>query len=173
MRVIEKQRLVALLILIISFISQSVLFGQTETRGYQKALKYILNDNKGKNILISDTITHLSYFSFGEQIDTVWGTNSNITSHILDSVDHARENYKSVLVQFKGTRLGAITSAYIIFFSDFYSNMVIGEIMPLKSKRHIYSHHAQSLFNKADRYLFVFDKNYSLKKVFKTTAFYE
>jgi hypothetical protein len=162
------------LILTLSFaiLFYSNLFGQNNT-GYLTALKYIADDNHGKRILVSDTIIHLDFSNFWDRIDSLHAGKREALVRSLDSLDHARENQQFVLKEFKGVKFDGNGPTYVMFFSDFYEGMVIGEIMPQKNKKHPFMHNAQASFNEATQYLFIFDKKYKLKQVFKGRIAYD
>ncbi|MGZ3778902.1 MAG: hypothetical protein ACXVJB_12715 [Mucilaginibacter sp.] len=140
---------------------------------YQKALKYIVDDNRGKKMLVSDTIINIGFRDFWDRIDSLYGGNSDTLFHRLDSLDHARENQQFVLKEFNGVKFEGVEPVYDIFFSDFYHNMIIGEIMIQKSKNHPLNYNAQASFNEAMQYLFIFDKKHKLKMVLKQKMAYD
>jgi hypothetical protein len=147
-------------------------FGQNAI-AYQKALKYITNKNAGKNMVVSDTIYHLPFHNFTEEICNIWGKDNDFVSGRLDSVDRVQENKKFVLNEFKNLKFVGKEPTEIIYFSNFYSLMVIGEIIERKNKKRGVSHDAQTGFNESTQYLFIFDKKYSLKRVFKIRLAYD
>jgi hypothetical protein len=147
-------------------------FGQNAI-AYRKALKYIANQNAGKNMVVSDTIIHLPFHNFTEQVCKLWDKNSNVVHDVLDSVDHAQGNQKFVLNEFKNLKFVGKGPTEIIYFSTFFSFMVIGEIIKQKNKKGVVSHDVNSGFNESTQYLFIFDKKYSLKRVFKIRLAYD
>jgi hypothetical protein len=148
------------------------LFGQNVT-GYLKALKYITNENAGKRIIVCDTIIHLPFHNFTEQISELWHKNSSIVNHILDSIDHAQGQEKFILPEFKNLRFAGKKPTEIIYFSNFYSFMVIGEVIEQENGKRGLGHDVNTGFNESTQYLFIFDEKYSLKKVFKVRVAYD
>jgi len=147
-------------------------FGQNAVV-YLKALKYITNKNAGKSIVVCDTIIYLPFHNFTEEICKVWGKTSDIVHDVLDSIDRNQGNRKVVLNEFKNLKFAGKEPTTIVYFSNFYSFMVIGETIEQKNKKYGLSHDAQTGFNESIQYLFLFDKKYSLKRVFKIRLAYD
>jgi len=156
---------------VVGTIIQTPSFSQT-TSAYLIALKYIVNKNAGKSIIVSDTIIHLPFHDFAAQICKLWNRDCNGVHDVLDSLDQAEENRKTVLNEFKNLKFNGREPTQIVYFSNFYSLMVIGEVIE-QNKKHGLSHEVQTGFNQSTQYLFVFDKRYSLKKVFKIKLAYD
>jgi len=168
MKNFKKSFLVTVMLAVI----HSPLFSQPAS-AYLKALKYITDQNEGKQMVVSDTIIHLPFHNFTAEICTMWEKNNRIVHDILDSIDNAQENQKFVLNEFRGLKLCGKGPKEIIYFSNFYSFMVIGEILVQQNKKRGLNHDAQTGFNESTQYLFIFDNKYSLKKVFKITMAYD
>jgi hypothetical protein len=143
------------------------------TTAYRKALKYIVDDNHRKKISVSDTIISIGFSNFWDRIDSLYGGNTDTLFHTLDSLDHAKETQQFVLKEFSGVKFDGGGPVYDIFFSGLYKNMLIGEIMIQKSKKHPLNYNAQASFNEAVQYLFIFDEKHILKKVFKQKMAYD
>ncbi len=152
-------------------IIQTSAFSQT-TSAYLAALKYIVSDNAGKNIIVSDTIIHLPFHDFAKQICKLWNKDCDSVRDFLYSLDQAEENQKTESNEFKNLKFKGKGPTEIVYFSNFYSFMVIGEIIELNKKRGL-SHDAQTGFNESTQYFFVFDQKYLLKKVFKFKYIYD
>jgi hypothetical protein len=94
----------------------------------------------------------------------IWNKNTNAVMNLLDSVDNAQEHQRFVLDEFRNLKIAGKEPVQIVYFSNFYSFMVIGEIMLLKDRWGRLSHGSQASFNQSTQYLFVFDEKNALKK---------
>jgi hypothetical protein len=161
-----------LFLALISTVVYTAAFNQPAA-AYLKALKYIKHQNTDKNMVVSDTIIHLPFSNFDREISKIWNKNTNAVMNLLDSVDNAQEHQTFVLDKFKNLKITGKEPTQIVYFSNFYSFMVIGEIMQLKDRWGRLSHRSQASFNQSTQYLFVFDEKYKLKKVFEIKIAYD
>lgn len=146
------------------------LFGQ-EASVYFKAFSYIQKHNREAHLVVSDTIIHLDFSNFNEQIAKLRNQSARKTVAILDSIDQARENKKFAMKELADLRVHKNGPVQIVYFSDLYDNMLIGEVLEQKSGSR--SHSSQASFTQVKEYLFIFDKKFVLKKIFTAQIAYD
>ena len=143
--------------------------------GYTRALKYIESSNKGHHILVSDTIIRLDFTFFNEELDSLPNNrNHRKTIELLDSVDQSNDNCQKFMPILKGQKQRGLRKTKIIYFSPFYKNMVVGEILDRQTDGWSgLSHNEQASFSESTQYLFIFDEKYRIQKVFKIRVAYD
>jgi len=140
---------------------------------YIKALYYIIKQNPDKNIVVSDTIIHFPFTIFSKHISEIWGKNRDVVSDTLYKVDQEQEKLEFELNEFKNLQFPGSGPTQVIYFSNFYSSMVIGEILEKRISKHGLNHDAQTGFNESTQYLFLFDEKHAIKRVFKELYIYD
>jgi len=143
--------------------------------GYVRALKYIESSNKGHHILVSDTVIRLDFTSFTEELDSLQSKQNHTTTiDLLDSVDQSNSRCQKFMPILKGQKQRGLGNTKIIYFSPFYKNMVVGEILDRKNDGWSGpGHREQAGFNESTQYLFIFDEKYRIQKVFKIRMAYD
>ena|ERR1700759_216372 len=160
----------------LTLLSQQREENHLENKGYLRALKYIVNSNKQKNILVSDTLVPLHFATFSKDLDTFYINQKHPKFYdLLDSVDQAKDTSERFCPVLKNKQSKHKGKTEIIYFSPVYDHMLIGEILERQYFKKWYglNHHAQAGFNQSMQYLFIFDKKYNIQKIFKATIAYD
>jgi hypothetical protein len=151
----------------------NTLWGQN-TLPYLRAFKYIKDHNRGEYIVVSDTITYLELSRFAQQIAKIENReNDNKLMLTLDSIDQTRKHHEFVLKDLKSLSVIGEGPVQIVYFSDLYKHMLIGEILEQVPGERNLGHRKQTSFNKAKQYLFVFDQKLAIKNVFEIMIQYD
>lgn len=142
---------------------------------YIAAYNYVANDsiNRGKNIVVSDSIVDLDRFWFSKDL-----TEFTVEKEKLD-LYRLRKNYvwfdsfysPCISSLFSGKNLN---SKLVLFFSTIEDNMLRVDLLPYNKKwKNKFSYDTMSFQNVGQIYLFIFNKDRSIKKAFSHEIIYD
>jgi len=155
----------ALVLAVAIFLCQCA-FSQSENL-YQTAFRYVRDLNKGRELFAGDTLVSFPLYAYKDELSGYWHKTGDATETIADSSDWDSEADKIVQLDFlKQLRTKGAKPAHIIYFSRVcLGNLLIAEAMPEKHDANL-SHEDQAAYNNCTQYLFIFDENGKIKKVF-------
>ena len=141
-------------------------FAQPENL-YSAAFHYIRNLNKTREIIVNDTLQTFPLYSFNADLSGHWYKSLNITERAADSVDWESEPDQRVHLDFlKQLSVKGARPTQLVYFSKVsFGRLLIAETMPEKHGVSL-NHYAQAVYNDCTQYLFIFDEEGKIEKVY-------
>ena len=140
---------------------------------YERIYQYIkdLPEIKSSCINVSDTIVHLELTNFWEELSEGKSKSKDAIFMKLDSIDNSRMFKNYALPQLKDfERVDSCKN--VLFFSKVYKNMVLAELIDNRGELSN-NHDVLTSFNKSDLYLFKFDSEKKIEKVYSKQIEYD
>jgi hypothetical protein len=155
-----------MLLLAIAVCTCQGLFAQPQNL-YAAAFHYIKGINTTRELFTVDTTVNFPLYGYRNELSAYWRKSRQTTDNLVDSADWENENNLNSQLDFlKELKAKGEKPVHLIYFSKVsMGNILIAEIMPKKAGVNL-RHEDQSLYNDCIQYLFIFDENGKIKKVF-------
>jgi len=140
---------------------------------YEIAYNYLkeLPEFKSNCILVADTIIQLDLSNFMKEISADKGLNERSLLFRLDSIDNNRDvknHHLPSSLSFHDTKNCGLT----LFFSEIYKNTLLAEIIENRGEINA-NHNHLTAFNTSKIYLFEFDGEMNIVKVYSKKLQYD
>lgn len=144
---------------------------------YYKAISEYIKELpavKSSCVSVSDTIVHLELTNFWEELSKDTSKSNDVLFMELDSIDNSRffENYAMPQLQSFNQKASGDSCEYTLFFSKVYNNMVMAELINNRGNMSN-NHHLLTSFNKSRIFLFRFDLEKKINKVYSKELEYD
>ncbi len=142
---------------------------------YIAAYNYIASDslNRGKSIVVSDSIVDLDRFWFSKDLTEFTVEREKLDHYRLSKNYVWFDSFYSQCISslFSGKNLN---SKMVLFFSIIEDNMLRADLLPHNKKwKNKFNYNTMSFQNVGQIYLFIFNKDGSIKKVFSHEIIYD
>lgn len=136
--------------------------------GYEMAYNYIVEEsciNHENNILVSDTVVYLDLVTFYEELSKLYKKDSNQMFLTLEQRDKELyfESYFVENLKFKRPE----EPEFILYFSKRSENLLVAELLPFKKGLSAVNIEQVRAFSSSKVFLFIFDDDNQLSKVYQ------
>ncbi len=146
---------------------------------YHTAFNYIAALNKNTPLVVIDTTVNLSIFSFFNELNETWHLKRQALVMKADSLDKAHNKHGNKIKGLENLGKPTINNGRVLYFSALMDTLLVAEIIPIKNHsipslgvQVDLSYRSQAFFNSSTKYLFVFDRNRRLKRVYQQKMLY-